>query len=353
MIAAGPARRPAPPGGPRPPEPAAPGSALQGARGAPRLASTARVPIEGAGVYRILSRGALLLGALLLLVQAQAQGLRLARYGPAGAERPALIDAQGRLRDLSAHIDDITPDVLGRLDGLAGIDSESLPVVAGRPRLGVPVREVRKIVAVGYNYRDHAQEMTRAPPAEPLLFTKAVTALSGPYDDVVAPRGYTKLDYEAELVVVIGRRARYVERGAALDHVAGFAVGHDVSERAFQRERGGQYVKGKSADTFAPVGPWLVTPDAIGDVQALAIGSRVNGEVRQHASTGDMIFDVAHIVSYVSRFMTLEPGDLVFTGTPSGVGAGMDPPRWLHPGDVVELTIEGLGTQRQTIVAPR
>jgi 2,4-diketo-3-deoxy-L-fuconate hydrolase len=289
---------------------------------------------------------------VLAVAPASAQGLRLARYGAPGAEKPALVDAQGRLRDLSGHLADITPDVLGRLDTLAALDPATLPLVPGTPRLGVPVSGVRKIVAVGYNYRDHAAEMTRAPPAEPLLFTKAITALSGPYDDVVAPRGYHKLDYEAELVVVIGRRARYVDEADALAHVAGFAVGHDVSERAFQRERGGQYVKGKSADTFAPVGPWLVTPEAVDDVQALAIGSHVNGEARQDASTADMIFGVAGIVAYVSRFMTLEPGDLIFTGTPSGVGAGMDPPRWLQPGDVVEVHVEGLGSQRQTIRPP-
>jgi 2-keto-4-pentenoate hydratase/2-oxohepta-3-ene-1,7-dioic acid hydratase in catechol pathway len=187
-------------------------------------------------------------------------------------------------------------------------------------------------------------------PEEPLIFTKAITALNGPNDDVVSPRGATKLDYEAELVVVIGSLARYVSEEDALDHVAGYMVGHDVSERAFQRERGGQFVKGKSADTFAPVGPWLVTRDSVGDIQALDVWSEVNADMRQQGNTDQMVFGVAHIVSYLSQFMTLEPGDLVFTGTPEGVGDGMSPPQYLQPGDMVRIGIEGLGEQRQMIV---
>ncbi|MEE4301244.1 MAG: fumarylacetoacetate hydrolase family protein [Pseudomonadales bacterium] len=279
--------------------------------------------------------------------------MRLVRFGAPGEERPGLVDAEGGVRDLSAVVDDLSGDVLGRLGELDAIDPETLPRVAGEPRLGPPVAGVRKIIAMGFNYADHAAESAVALPEEPLLFSKAITSLAGPFDDVVVPRGATQMDYEAELVVVIGRTARYVSEAEALDHVAGFAVGHDVSERAFQRERGGQFVKGKSADSFGPVGPWLVPSAHVEDVQALAITSRVNGETRQASNTRHMVFGVAFAVSYISQFMTLEPGDLIFTGTPAGVGAGMDPPRWLAVGDVVEVEIEGLGVQRQTIVAPR
>ncbi|MEE2891333.1 MAG: fumarylacetoacetate hydrolase family protein [Pseudomonadota bacterium] len=279
--------------------------------------------------------------------------MRLVRYGPAGEERPGLIDAEGRVRDLSARITELAGPALADLDALSALDPGSLPLVAGSPRLGVPVSGVRKIIAMGFNYADHAAESEVALPTEPLLFSKAITALSGPFDEVVMPRGATKLDYEAELVIVIGKAARYVSEADALGHVAGFAVGHDVSERAFQRERGGQYVKGKSADTFAPVGPWLVPTGSVGDVQALAIRSKVNGDLRQDSNTRYMVFSAAFAVSYISRFMTLEAGDLIFTGTPAGVGAGMEPPAWLEPGDVVEVSIEGLGTQRQTIAGPR
>ena len=282
-----------------------------------------------------------------------AEPVRFVRYGPVGEERPGLIDNAGRVRDLSSHVTDLSGDALAELDILAGLDAGNLPLVEGSPRLGVPVAGVRKIIAMGFNYADHAAESDVALPTEPLLFSKAITALSGPFDEVVMPRGTTKLDYEAELVVVIGKEARYVSEADAFDHIAGFAVGHDVSERAFQRERGGQYVKGKSADTFAPVGPWLVPTGSVGDVQALAIRSKVNGDLRQDSNTRYMVFGAAFAVSYISRFMTLEAGDLIFTGTPAGVGAGMEPPAWLEPGDVVEVSIEGLGTQRQTIVGPR
>lgn len=297
--------------------------------------------------------GSLLLLCLLAPQFAAAEGLRLVRYGAPGAERPGLLDADGGVRDLSAIVDDLSGEVLGDLARLDAIDPATLPRVPGEPRLGPPVAGVRKIIAMGFNYADHAAESNMALPQEPLLFSKAITSLSGPFDDVVMPRGATQMDYEAELVIVIGRTARYVGEEDALDHVAGFAVGHDVSERAFQRDRGGQYVKGKSADTFGPLGPWLVPTAHVEDVQALAITSRVNGETRQDSNTRYMIFGAAYAVSYISQFMTLEPGDLIFTGTPAGVGAGMSPPRWLEAGDVVEVEIEGLGTQRQTILAPR
>ncbi len=230
------------------------------------------------------------------------------------------------------------------------IDIATLPLVEGEPRIGLPVAGTSKIIAIGFNYKAHASEMTTELPKEPLVFMKAVSALHGPYDPVQTPIASHKLDYEAELVIIIGRKAQYVSEEDALDYVAGFAVGHDVSEREFQRERGGQFVKGKSADTFAPIGPWMVTPGAVADVQKLKIWSKVNGETRQNASTGDMIFGAATIVSYVSQFMTLKPGDAIFTGTPAGVGAGMTPPTYLKPGDVVEIGIEGLGVQKQIVL---
>ncbi len=279
-------------------------------------------------------------------------GQRFVRYGESGREQPGLLDDKDQLRDLSAHIEDISPQTIGSLPDLAGLDPTALPVVEGAPRLGPPISHAGKIVAVGFNYLDHAEETGTPVPAEPVLFMKAASALSGPFDPVVTPRGSTELDYEVELVIVIGRTARYVSEGEALSHVAGFAVGHDVSERAFQRKRGGQFVKGKSADTFAPLGPWLVTPDSVGDVQALSIRSAVNGEERQSSNTRHMIFGAATIVSYVSQFMTLNPGDLIYTGTPSGVGSARDPAVFLRPGDRVTLSIEKLGTQQQTIAPP-
>ena len=292
----------------------------------------------------------LLLLSSLISQTSQADGMKLVRYGEKGNERPGLVDAAGKLRDLSAHLEDITPATIGQLPELASIDPLSLPPVIGEPRLGPPISRVGKIVAVGFNYRDHAAETGTPIPTEPVLFMKSSSALSGPFDDVVQPRGSTALDYEAELAIIIGKEARYVEMDAALDHIAGFAVGHDVSERDFQRLRGGQFVKGKSADTFAPLGPYLVTPAAIADVQNLAIYSIVNGQRRQNSNTKHMIFGAAYIVSYISQFMTLQPGDVIFTGTPSGVGSAMSPPQYLLPGDVVEIGIEALGQQRQTIV---
>lgn len=281
--------------------------------------------------------------------------IKLVRYGAAGDERPGIIDAQGQIRDLSAHIDDITPATLSdaALEEIAQIPLSELPVVQGNPRLGVPVSGTGKIVAIGFNYVNHAAEMAVELPTEPLVFMKATSALTGPFDDVIQPRNGHKLDYESELVIVIGSRTQYISEDEVFDHIAGFTVGHDVSERAFQRERGGQFTKGKSADTFAPVGPYLVTRDNIDDVQNLSIWSEVNGEMRQQGNTADMVFGVKQIVSHLSQFMTLYPGDLIFTGTPAGVGDGMVPPSYLKPGDVVRVGIEGLEFQRQTIVAPR
>ena len=278
--------------------------------------------------------------------------LKIVRYGPAGQEKPGLVDASGQLRDLSAHVTDITPDVLSdeSLERIAAIPMDQLPVVPGEPRLGVPLTGIGKIIAVGFNYVNHAAEMQVELPTEPLIFMKATSALTGPFDNVIQPRNGVKLDYESELVVVIGKRAQYVSEADAFDYIAGYAVGHDVSERAFQRERGGQFTKGKSADTFAPLGPWLVTRDSITDVQNLSIWSEVNGEMRQQGNTADMVFGVAKIVSHLTEFMTLYPGDVIYTGTPAGVGDGMVPPVYLQPGDVVRLGIEGLDEQRQTIV---
>lgn len=284
---------------------------------------------------------------------AQADGYRLLRYGDPGAERPGLLDDEGRIRDLSDHLADFNAETLPELAILDSVIIDALPVVQGDPRLGPPIASAGKIIAVGFNYRDHAEETGTPIPAEPVLFMKAASALSGPFDPVIRPRDSTELDYEVELAIIIGQTARYVAEANALDHIAGFAVGHDVSERAFQRTRGGQFVKGKSADTFAPLGPWMVTPGAISDVQNLAIYSEVNGEKRQTSNTRHMIFGAATIVAYISQFMTLNPGDVIYTGTPSGVGSAMKPPRYLQPGDVVELGIEELGRQRQTIAPAR
>lgn len=281
--------------------------------------------------------------------------LKLLRYGPLGEEKPGLLDAQGQIHDLSAHVDDLGPASLSdaALEEIAQIPLSDLPVVEGNPRIGVPVTGTGKIIAIGFNYVNHAAEMAVELPTEPLVFMKATSALTGPFDNVIQPRNAKKLDYESELVVVIGRRAQYLSEDEVFDYIAGYTVGHDVSERAFQRERGGQFTKGKSADTFAPVGPYLVTRDHIEDVQNLSIWSEVNGEMRQQGNTTDMVFGVKEIVSHLSQFMTLYPGDLIFTGTPAGVGDGMVPPSYLQPGDVVRVGVEGLDSQRQVIAAPR
>ena len=283
-----------------------------------------------------------------------ATDLRLVRFGPLGDERPGIIDEQNRIHDLSAFIDDITPDQLSdaALEEIATIPINQLPLVQGDPRIGVPLTGIGKIVAIGFNYVNHAAEMAVELPSEPLVFMKATSALTGPFDNIIQPRNGHKLDYESELVVVIGRRAQYISEEEVFDYIAGFTVGHDVSERAFQRERGGQFTKGKSGDTFAPVGPYLVTRDMIKDVQNLSIWSEVNGEKRQQGNTTDMVFGVREIVSHLSQFMTLNPGDIIFTGTPAGVGDGMNPPTYLKPDDVVRVGIEGLGAQRQTIQKP-
>ena len=282
-------------------------------------------------------------------------GVTLVRFGPEGSEKPCIIDAQIQLRDLSSHVSDITPETLSQasLDDIEAIPAGDLPLVTGNPRLGVPLTGIGKIVAIGFNYINHAAEMEVQLPEEPLTFMKATSALTGPFDEVIQPRNGRKLDYEAELVVVIGRRAQYISEDEVFDYIAGYTVGHDVSERAFQRERGGQFTKGKSADTFAPVGPYFVSGDQIDDIQNLSIWSEVNGEMRQQGNTADMVFGVKEIVSHLSQFMTLHPGDIIFTGTPAGVGDGMDPPQYLKPGDVVRVGIEGVGEQRQTIAAPR
>jgi len=277
--------------------------------------------------------------------------MKLLRYGEAGAEKPGLLDAEGGLRDLSGQLDALDGEALApeRLAGLARLDPTTLPVVEGAPRLGPPVAGVGKIVGIGLNYHDHAIETGQPIPAEPVLFMKATSSISGPNDPVVLPRGAEKGDWEVELGVVIGRTARYVEERDALEHVAGYCVVNDVSERRFQLEGTGQWVKGKSADTFCPFGPWLVTRDEIDDPQRLALWLEVDGERRQQSSTAEMIFGVASVVSYVSRFMTLVPGDLIATGTPSGVGHGLKPPVYLRPGNRMRLGIEGLGEMAQAV----
>jgi 2,4-diketo-3-deoxy-L-fuconate hydrolase len=279
--------------------------------------------------------------------------MKLLRYGPKGQERPGLLDAEGHIRDLSGHVADITADVLARerLQQLARLDPVSLPRIDGSPRLGPPVSGIGKIIAIGLNYRSHAEETGAAPRAEPMIFSKAITALSGPNDPIMIPKGSTATDWEVELAVIIGSVTRYVDRDRALDHVAGYTIINDVSERSFQRERGGQFIKGKSADTFAPLGPWLVTSDEIPDPQKLALWLDLNGQRRQDATTADMIFPVDYLISHVSQFMTLMPGDVIATGTPAGVGLGCKPPEYLKPGDTLELGVEGLGRQRQDVIA--
>ena len=279
--------------------------------------------------------------------------MKLVRYGEKGAEKPGLIDKSSQLRDLSGQIKDLDGEAYSpaSLKKLAGIDPASLPAVSGQPRLGAPVSAMSKFVAIGLNYSDHAKETGNPIPSEPIFFLKANTALSGPNDAVEKPRQSTKLDWEVEIAAIIGTRAKYVSEADALNHVAGYCVCNDVSERNFQIERLGQWTKGKSHDTFGPLGPWLVTRDEIPDVQKLGLWLDVNGKRRQTGNTSTMIFSMAKCISYVSQFMTLLPGDIVTTGTPPGVGTGMKPPQFLEVGDVVTLGIEGLGEQRQEIVA--
>ena len=284
--------------------------------------------------------------------------MRLVRYGRAGAEKPGLVDAEGTLRDLSRVVKDITPALLAPagLARLRRLPVGRLPAVKGRPRLGCPLAGIGKLVCIGLNYTDHAEEVGLPLPKEPTVFIKAPSAVSGPNDPIVRPKGSAKLDYEVELAVVIGREARYVEEAQALRHAAGYCIVNDVSERAFQMEHGGTTTKGKSADTFGPVGPWLVTADEVPDPQALRLWTTVDGERRQDGHTRHMVFPVRELIAYVSRFMSLQPGDLISTGTPAGVGHGAKPPRYLQPGDVVEMGIDRLGVQRHVVTewkAPR
>ncbi len=278
--------------------------------------------------------------------------MKLLRYGETGAEKPGLLDAEGTIRDLSGHVADIGGKALdpAALAALSKLDPKSLPAVAGNPRIGPCVAGVGKFICIGLNYSDHAAETGAAVPSEPIIFMKASSAIVGPDDDVLIPRGSQKTDWEVELAVVIGRTAKYVPEAEALDYVAGYCVAHDVSERAFQIERQGQWTKGKSCDTFGPIGPWLVTKDEVADPQNLKMWLKVNGQTMQDGSSKTMVYGVAHLVSYLSRFMSLQPGDVISTGTPPGVGMGMKPPRYLKAGDVVELGIEGLGEQTQKVI---
>jgi 2-keto-4-pentenoate hydratase/2-oxohepta-3-ene-1,7-dioic acid hydratase in catechol pathway len=279
--------------------------------------------------------------------------MKLLRYGQPGAEKPGLLDAEGRIRDLSAHTADFAGETVSikAIDKLRALDAATLPLVEGSPRIGACVAWTPNFHAVGLNYAKHAAESGMQPPAEPVLFSKATTSLSGPDDPVVQPKDSIKLDYEVELGIVIGAAAEYVSEADALSYVAGYCVINDISERNFQLERLGQWVKGKSAPGFGPSGPWLVTADEVGDPQTLGCWLEVNGQMRQKSNTSDMIFGVAQIVSYMSRFMRLVPGDLIATGTPEGVALGMKPPVWLKPGDEMRLGIDKLGEQRQRIVA--
>jgi 2-keto-4-pentenoate hydratase/2-oxohepta-3-ene-1,7-dioic acid hydratase in catechol pathway len=279
--------------------------------------------------------------------------MKLVRYGRAGAEKPGLIDENGVVRDLSRVVKDITADALSPagLKRLRAVKAPRLPVVRGRPRLGCPLSGIGKIVCIGLNYTDHAQEVGLPLPKEPLLFIKANSAINGPNDPIVRPLEGVKLDYEVELGAVVGRDARNVTEADAMKHVAAYCVVDDFSERAFQVEHGGTTTKGKSCDTFAPIGPWLVTADEVDDPQGLDVWTTVNGEDRQRGNTKNMVFPVRQLVAYVSRFMSLRAGDIISTGTPAGVAHGMKPPRYVQPGDVVEMGITGLGVQKNRIVS--
>lgn len=280
--------------------------------------------------------------------------MKLLRYGPVGEERPGLLDDAGVIRDLSGHIDDITPDQLSAtaLAKLARLDPGTLPAVDGAPRYGAPVNGIRKFLAIGLNFADHAAESGAPVPTEPIVFTKAVSCIQGPNDDVRIPRGSTKTDWEVELGVVIGTTARYVDEADALKHVAGYVLINDLSEREYQLERGGSWDKGKGCDTFGPLGPWLVTADEVGDVQSLGMWLDVNGARMQTGNTNTMVFGVAALVAYVSQFMALHPGDVITTGTPPGVGMGQKPaPVYLKPGDRIRLGIDKLGEQHQRVIS--
>jgi 2-keto-4-pentenoate hydratase/2-oxohepta-3-ene-1,7-dioic acid hydratase in catechol pathway len=289
--------------------------------------------------------------------------MKLLRYGQPGDEKPGLLDPAGNIRSLAGVIDDLSGDKLSpaTLDRLRAIDPTELPLIGPAPqhpvpspqspRLGCPVARVGKLMCIGLNYSEHAAETGAAIPKEPILFMKATSAIVGPNDEIRIPRGSTQTDWEAELGVVIGTKAKYVSEADALDYVAGYCVSHDVSERSFQKERGGQWTKGKSCDTFGPLGPWLVTKDEVPDPQNLKVWCEVDGQRRQNGTTSTMIFSVRQLVSYLSQFFTLQPGDIISTGTPSGVGLGMKPPTFLRPGQTVRLGVEGLGEQQQCVVA--
>jgi 2-keto-4-pentenoate hydratase/2-oxohepta-3-ene-1,7-dioic acid hydratase in catechol pathway len=278
--------------------------------------------------------------------------LKILRVGTRGAERPAILDSASRPRDLSRIVGDITPEWLGSagVEALAGVDVESLPLISGKVRIGAPIARVGKVVCVGLNYSDHAAESGMDVPKEPILFMKGGHTVQGPDDDIKIPRNSIKTDWEVELGVVIGKRALYVEPAAALDHVAGYCVCNDVSERAFQLEHGGQWDKGKNCETFGPLGPWLVTRDEVPDPQQLDMWLDVNGRRFQKGSTRTMVFGVAHLVHYISRFMPLDPGDVISTGTPPGVGLGQKPPVYLKAGDEMRVGIQGLGEQTQRVI---
>lgn len=276
--------------------------------------------------------------------------MKLLRYGPVGQEKPGLLDDTGQIRDLSAHIPDLNGTSLAGLDRLRGLDPTRLPLVPGTPRIGPCVAGIGKFICIGLNYADHAAEAGLQVPPEPVVFMKATSAITGPDDPILIPRGSVKTDWEVELGVVIGKPGKYLTEGQAMGHVAGYCVVNDVSERAFQTERSGQWTKGKSCDSFGPIGPWLVTRDEVPDPQALGMWLDVNSARMQNGSTRTMVYGVAFLVSYLSQFFTLHPGDLISTGTPPGVGMGLKPPRFLKAGDVVELGINGLGQQRQVCV---
>lgn len=279
--------------------------------------------------------------------------MKLLHYGPLGQEKPGMLDKDGRIRDLSGKVANFAGSTLlpESLDALRAIDPMTLPLIEGNPRLGACVAGTGKFICIGLNYSDHAAETGATVPPEPIIFMKASSAIVGPDDDVLIPRGSEKTDWEVELAVIIGKTAKYVSEADALDYVAGYSVAHDVSERAFQAERQGQWTKGKSCDTFGPTGPWLVTKDEVADPQNLRMWLTVNGKTMQNGSTKTMVYGVKYLVSYLSQFMSLHPGDIISTGTPPGVGLGMKPPVFLKAGDVVELGIEGLGQQKQTFKA--
>jgi 2-keto-4-pentenoate hydratase/2-oxohepta-3-ene-1,7-dioic acid hydratase in catechol pathway len=274
--------------------------------------------------------------------------MKYLRYGPRGAEKPGMLDQAGQLRDLSGVVADIGGDVLTRLESL-GVDPKDLPLVPGNPRIGACVAGTGKFICIGLNYADHAAESGLQVPPEPVIFMKATSAICGPNDPILLPRGSVKTDWEVELGVVIGKPAKYVDEANALDHVAGYCVINDVSERAFQTERSGQWTKGKSCDNFGQIGPWLVTPDEVPDPQNLSMWLKVGDQTMQDGSTKTMVYGVAHVIAYLSQFFTLHPGDIISTGTPPGVGMGQKPQRFLREGEVVTLGIAGLGEQRQTV----